>query len=154
MAGLHNTAQRAIEEVEAWIAVLNQEARAGRGYAVGITARVSGALLGFARLQRDTSIDARSEITIALASQHQCEGRGAEAAEELIAWGFRELPLDRVIGHVLPGNTASARLMSNLGFVKMGQRTIPGRDGNPVEWEEFDLTRQGWMRRIQEQGLG
>lgn len=147
-AGFHNKTEWTLAEVQGWVARLNQDAMAGRGYAVGVSARRSGHPVGFARLDRPTDA---WEVTFAMASQHQRQGYGPEAATELITWGFRKLGLDRIVGLVLPDNTASLGLMAKLGMVRLGECTIEGRDGKPVLWVEFELTREEWMRRPQAQ---
>ncbi|MAH17552.1 MAG: hypothetical protein CL960_03545 [Euryarchaeota archaeon] len=50
------------------------------------------------------------------------KGYATEAASALLAWGFRELKLERVSASTLPGNRPSQAVLRRLGFAYVGMR--------------------------------
>ncbi|HVV84492.1 MAG TPA: GNAT family N-acetyltransferase [Kofleriaceae bacterium] len=62
----------------------------------------------------------------ALASWAHGKGYAREAVEAALAWGDANLPGDRVVCMIDPGNIASLRLAARVGFVETAQATYKG----------------------------
>ena len=76
-------------------------------------------------------------------------GRGyaTEAARALVAHGFDELGLDRVVGHHFVENPASGRVLAKLGFAEMAYaapQTCAARGGEALPTRALSLTREAW----------
>jgi RimJ/RimL family protein N-acetyltransferase len=56
------------------------------------------------------------EIGYGLSAERRGQGLGTEAVALLVAWSATQPGVRRVLARVLPGNTASRRLLRRLGF--------------------------------------
>ncbi|OLT19087.1 GNAT family N-acetyltransferase [Actinomadura sp. CNU-125] len=92
-------------------------------YSLAVVARESAEAIGFARLAIDAQHPGQSsgQLGFALATGHWRRGLGTETVRLLLRLGFEELNLYRLWGARSPDNTASARLMTNLGMIEEGR---------------------------------
>ena len=103
-------------------AVLEERIRQTRIAAEGdklilaVTLREGSALIGDVNLQWLSAEHRQGEIGFVLLPEYHCKGYGREAAMVLLALGFGELGLHRIIGRSDARNAASARLMERLGM--------------------------------------
>jgi len=78
-----------------------------------------GALLGFCGLKPgppDTPLDGAVEIGWRLARAYWGQGYAREAAAASLAWGWANLPAERIGAITVPANAASWGLMERLGM--------------------------------------
>ena len=77
------------------------------------------------------TIDGREEVEVAylLAKEHWGRGLGTEAARAILAYGFRELHLSRLICLIDPANEASAKVAMKIGMSLEREADI---DGEPT----------------------
>ena len=98
-----------------------------------IALRDSDALVGGVRLTMATAPgepetphgDAQpreADLGFWVARRHWGRRYATEAASALLAWGFRELALKRIITSTLAGNRASQAVLRRLGFRYVGMR--------------------------------
>lgn len=62
----------------------------------------------------------RANIGYDLQPQYWNQGFISEALKPVVAYGFRELGINRIEAEVMPGNHASEKVLQKLGFVKEG----------------------------------
>ncbi len=74
------------------------------------------------------TIDGRSEVEVAylLAKRYWGQGLGTEAARAVLAYGFDELELPRLISLIDPANVASANVAVKLGMTLEREALIDG----------------------------
>ncbi|WP_035850821.1 GNAT family N-acetyltransferase [Kitasatospora azatica] len=84
------------------------------------------------------------EIGWRLRRQHWGQGYATEAAREVLAFGFGELGLDRLVSIYQLPNHASAHVMEKLGMVPERRTVSPG-NGRAVQVTE--LTRADYLAR-------
>jgi ribosomal-protein-alanine N-acetyltransferase len=77
------------------------------------------------------TIDGRSEVEVAylLAKSHWGQGLGTEAARAVLAYGFDELRLTRLISLIDPANAASVNVAVKIGMSLEREAQI---DGEPT----------------------
>ena len=87
----------------------------------------AGDAVGWAGLQ---PLEQSGEIEVGYAFGKSEWGRGlaTESAKAVIAWGFRERGLDRIVAVASPENTASRKVMDKLGMRFEGIRYRYGQD--------------------------
>lgn len=110
---------------------------------LGIEVRATGALIGTCTLFDFVPQCRRAEIGYALAHAAWGNGYMHEALVALVAFGFRDLDLNRIEADIDPRNEASARSLERLGFVKEGHL----RERWIVEGEVSDSGLYGLLRR-------
>ncbi|HSL96879.1 MAG TPA: GNAT family N-acetyltransferase [Thermoleophilia bacterium] len=94
---------------------------------LALVERASGALVGEGGLQLlEGGPDV--ELTYTLARAVWGRGYATEAAAALLAWGFGELGLTRIVGVVYPENLASQRVLEKVGMRRLGPRRCYGAD--------------------------
>ncbi|MFN8531925.1 MAG: GNAT family protein [Dehalococcoidia bacterium] len=100
-------------------------------YQLGVTVATSGQLIGTAALTVHSFAFGQAELGYFLHPDAWGNGYATEAARMLLAFGFTELNLHRIFGTCDPRNTASARVMENVGMVQEGhlRETMRIRDG-------------------------
>jgi ribosomal-protein-alanine N-acetyltransferase len=93
----------------------------------GIRYREADEAVGWAGLQ---PLEQTGEIEVGYAFGKGEWGRGlaTEAATAVLAWGFRERGLDRIVAVATPENAASRRVMDKLGMRFDGIRYRYGQD--------------------------
>jgi RimJ/RimL family protein N-acetyltransferase len=81
--------------------------------------RATGGVIGFAGLKRLEELG-EVDLGVWLLPEHWGAGLATEACQAVLAYGFDELGLRRIIGLVDPQNTASIRLLGRLGMRREG----------------------------------
>ena len=90
----------------------------------------------------------RAEIGYSLASSAWGRGYMHEALKKLVRYGFMSLNLNRIEADIDPRNTASAKSLERLGFVREGlmrERWIVGEEVSDTAF--FGLLRTDWTHR-------
>jgi ribosomal-protein-alanine N-acetyltransferase len=80
----------------------------------------------------------RNEIDLGYRLMRSAWGRGyaTEAARACLDHGFKTLHLPRIVGHSMPSNHASVRVLENCGMKYVGEEIV---DGHPaVTYEAFN----------------
>ena len=98
-------------------------------------------------------LEAGPEIEVAYRLPRASWGRGiaTEAAARLVAHGFADLGLDRIVAVTAPENHRSRRVLEKLGLTFMNTRRAYGIDGCLY----YVLTRNEWeLRRPTEKAKG
>ncbi|WP_058043825.1 GNAT family N-acetyltransferase [Streptomyces roseifaciens] len=90
-------------------------------YALAITARETGSLIGFGRLATDPHQQRAATFGFALRPDAWGVGHGTETVRLLLGLGFEELGLHRIWGARSPLNEASARTMRKAGMSEEGR---------------------------------
>jgi ribosomal-protein-alanine N-acetyltransferase len=80
-----------------------------------VTDRVTGAFLGQCGLNHIADLR-ETEIDYALAKQAWGRGLATEASQAAVQFAFESAGLTRLIGFVIPENTASRRVLERVGF--------------------------------------
>ncbi len=88
---------------------------------LGIERLVDAALLGTCTLYNINSANRRADLGYGLGPAHWGQGYAGEAVRALLDWGFGALGLHRVEADIDPDNTASAALLTRLGFQLEGR---------------------------------
>jgi RimJ/RimL family protein N-acetyltransferase len=83
---------------------------------LAVTLRDGGALIGNVNLRWLSAEHRQGETGFVLLPEYHGKGYGREAARAMLALGFGELGLHRIIGRCDARNAASARLMERLGM--------------------------------------
>jgi RimJ/RimL family protein N-acetyltransferase len=99
--------------------------------------RRDGAMIGFCGLDPGFVGPVKGEVEIGwrLAREAWGQGFAREAAQASLAWGFAELPRDRIWAKTVPANTRSWGLMRRLGmsYVEGGDFDHPAlAEGDPL----------------------
>jgi RimJ/RimL family protein N-acetyltransferase len=113
------------------------------------------AALGVVGLSHWSAIDATAEISFYIGPP-EARGQGYARASLtlLLDWGFRDMRLERVWAETYAFNSASARLLSTLGFVEEGRlRAHVFRDGRRWDSLVLGLLRDEWMARVQQSSI-
>src|ERR1700730_16632934 len=64
------------------------------------------------------------EIGYSILEAQQRKGYSTEVVRALIAWAFQQPGAQAIVGHTLPGLTASIRVMEKCGFVFVGDGPV------------------------------
>lgn len=124
-----NMHDSSVEETRAWLAhkVLEQaEETDGLGM-WAVEELASGRVIGGALLQ-PTSINGTEQVEVGYHFARAAWGQGyaTEVAQGLVDYGFRTLGLTRIMGVVLPENTASRRVLEKIGMRAEGMGDYEG----------------------------
>ena len=114
---------------EAWIETHEERWASSRHLTLAITTEVEG-LVGAVSLQQRPP-HRRAELGYWIARRFWGRGFATEAARAVVAYGFRELGLNKIDAHYLARNPASGRVMEKVGMAREGilRQHI-------VKWEE------------------
>jgi ribosomal-protein-alanine N-acetyltransferase len=117
-----------------------------QNYQLGIFERSTGRLCGCAGLRTSGSTERHAALGIELTPSDWGRYRLAvEVARALVAFGFRELGLDLILGSTASGNRRAERLARWFGAEIIAQRTgadwMKARDWVEVDWA---LSRSRW----------
>jgi len=115
--------------------------RVGYGVLAAIDAE-GGDIVGYAALQREPSRD-HLELVIALEGRVRQQRLGTEIAEALLLTAFRHLGAPEIVGRVNPDNTASAKLVANLGMSRVEDRVDPLTGTTE---HVYSLSREAWLQ--------
>jgi RimJ/RimL family protein N-acetyltransferase len=126
------------------------EIAAGESVLLLIVRKSDGAMLGDCTLFDLDVQSRRAEVGYSLAASAWGQGFIQETVGELLRFGFEALDLHRIEADIDPRNTASARSLERLGFVREGLR----RERWIVEGEVSDSEMFGLLRREWAAGRG
>jgi RimJ/RimL family protein N-acetyltransferase len=131
---------RALEDAEAYITrgPLDSYRRFGFGLLL-VELKVDRKPIGMCGLMQKPWL-ASPDIAYAFVPEMTGEGYGIEAARAVLHFGCHRLKLDRVLGVVIPDNTASIRLLEKLGFRAEGTIADPS-DGAELRLYAFHADR-------------
>lgn len=116
---------------------------AGEYIRLAVERREDARVLGEVLLFKFDMGSRRAELGYALARSAWGRGYVAEALPPLIAYGFRELGLNRLEAVVDPRNAASVKVVRRLGFTPEGLL----REHHVIRGETVDSTIHGLLRR-------
>lgn len=122
------------------------ELPAGQHLRLGLTERGTGALVGTCSLFAFNETCRRAEIGYALARSAWGAGLMNEALRAMLAFAFGELRLNRIEADIDPRNSASAKSLERLGFVREGllrERWIV--DGEVSDTALYGLLQRDWL---------
>jgi len=133
---------QASDQIEAWERAY-QNRSAVRW---GITQKDGGQLIGTCGYYGFHSWYLRAAIGYELSREYWRQGIMTEAVSALIEYGIDELGLNRIQALVMPGNTASIRLLEKLGFQNEGLLKEYEKWGSKglVDLDMFALLRADW----------
>jgi ribosomal-protein-alanine N-acetyltransferase len=140
----------AMTEMAQAIALLQQvlaDYQTGDSLPLAIEHRTDGVVVGNCTLHHFHEASRRAEIGYCLGRPFWGRGFMHEALQTLIAYAFEHLNLNRLEADIDPRNTASARSLERLGFVKEGhlrQRWIVGSEVSDTGF--YGLLRDDWLR--------
>ena len=107
--------------------------------------RASGRMIGRCELADYDPEDARADLSYALHADFWGQGLMAEAAQELLRYGFTTLKLNRVGAQVFTDNAGSIRLLEKLGMTREGRlRQYRQARGLPEDVYIYSLLRNEW----------
>jgi RimJ/RimL family protein N-acetyltransferase len=99
-----------------------------------IVERGSGAVVGSCGYKGPPDPDGVVEIAYAVEPDQQGRGYATEAAAALVAYAFGSGPVRLVVAHTRPTHGASPRVLTKLGFSRVGDVVDP-EDGLVWRWE-------------------
>ena len=84
-----------------------------------------------------------------IAPAHQGHGYAKEALQAIIAWGFREVQLNRIEAQVHPDNARSLALLAKLGFLQEGHQREAGYwAGRHHDLLQYALLKSQWRSAV------
>ena len=84
-----------------------------------------------------------------IATAHQGHGYVKEALQTIIAWGFREVQLNRIEAQVHPENARSLALLAKLGFLQEGHQREAGYwAGRHHDLLQYALLKSQWRSAV------
>jgi ribosomal-protein-alanine N-acetyltransferase len=93
-----------------------------------VIARAEQAVVGSAGFVGPPNDDGELELGYGVVEQSRNRGYATEAAAALVAWALAQPGVERVVARSEASNTASTRVLENLGM------TRAGADGQLVRW--------------------
>jgi RimJ/RimL family protein N-acetyltransferase len=131
------------DEALAWVAALP-----ARRDSLVLAIEVDGRHVGNISLQDMTAVGRSAELAIVLDRSVWGEGVGREAAELLVAHGFRALNLNRIACGTVAVNHGMRRLAERLGMTQEGvRRQAVWTDGAYHDIVEYGLLADEWEGR-------
>jgi RimJ/RimL family protein N-acetyltransferase len=128
---------------ERFIAVCGQIEQEGTGARLAIERAGDNAFVGWCALSQWDPTYRSAKLTYVLDDAAWGQGFATEAAAALLQWAFDRLDLNRVQAETDTRNTASARVLEKLGFVREGRL----REDCIVDGEVSDSWVYGLLRR-------
>jgi ribosomal-protein-alanine N-acetyltransferase len=128
---------------ERFVAACRQMAAEGTGTRLAVDRTSDGAFIGWCSLTRWNPEYRSASMGYCLADAAWGRGYATEATRALLQWAFDTLDLNRVQAETDTRNTASARVLEKLGFVREG--TL--REDCVVNGEVSDSWVYGLIRR-------
>lgn len=110
------------DEVQKFLdTVISYQKKHGFGFC-SVFEKETGEFIGQAGLFHVGFYDEQPEIEIAyrLHKKYWGKGYGTELTEALIRWGFKNLPLSKLVAFVHPDNLASHRILQKCGMRRLG----------------------------------
>ncbi|MDO5625589.1 MAG: GNAT family N-acetyltransferase [Pseudomonadota bacterium] len=116
----HTPPWQSLDDARRFIADSAQAMREAAALTLGMQLKTSGELIGKCMLFNHVKASRRAEIGFGLARTHWGGGYLNEAAQVLLTHGFQSLGLRRIEAEIDPANTASAKALECLGFIREG----------------------------------
>ena len=112
----------------------------------GITKRGDGNIIGSCGYYGIHNWNRRASIGYELAQSHWRQGIMSEALLAIADFGFRELELNRIDALIMPGNTASIKMLEKIGFQREGLLAEYERWGSKgfVDLFIYAILRKSW----------
>jgi [ribosomal protein S5]-alanine N-acetyltransferase len=129
---------------EKWIGNHRDWFDLGEQAVFAITLRPAGTLMGCVglRINRD---DQRAELGYWIGRPYWGQGYCTEAAQAVLAFGFKRLALNRIYAHHFVRNPASGRVMQKLGMSREGRlRQHVRKWGTFEDLELYGILRHQW----------
>lgn len=133
---------KSVDEAHSRIARDMEKMSAGEYVRLAVERREDGRVLGEVLLFNLARTSRRAELGYALARSAWGLGYAGEALPPLVAFGFRELELNRMHATIDPRNGASARVLERLGFRLEGTQ----REHSVIRGEVSDDALYGLLR--------
>ena len=131
-------------DAEAWIGIAAGMWEDGSGAQFAIALRETDELIGGIGLTIERRHD-RAELGFWVGVPHWGRGFTTEAGRAVLAFGFRELGLERIWAGHLAGNEASGRVQQKLGMTREGVlRRQFKKDGVFHDDVVYAITREEW----------
>jgi [ribosomal protein S5]-alanine N-acetyltransferase len=135
-----------LAQAQAAITASQKEFETGEFLQLGIERKLDQALIGTCTLFDFHGTSQRAEIGYALGRPFWSQGYMNEALKRLIQYAFDELSLHRIEADIDPRNTASAKTLERLGFLKEGHLRERWIVGNEVSDSDiYGLLRSEWI---------
>lgn len=103
------------DEAANWMKLVSSRWATERIGLCAVIEKASGDVIGWCGLWRLPETD-EVEIGYAIAAKFWRKGLASEAAEKILAYGFGDLTLEKIVAVARPENTASRRVMEKLGM--------------------------------------
>ena len=135
------------EPQEAWRLLRRRHGRfwQGRGLRWAITLKGNDEIIGSCGFNELNQKKHVGELGYELARPFWRKGIMTEAVTTALAYGFTELPLDRIEAWIMPENRASANLLLKVGFQSEGILERKGYwNGQFHDLELFSLMAEQW----------
>lgn len=127
--------------------------RSASAVKLGIFVSATGALAGTVKLYNFEPGSRRCDVGYALGTAHWGHGYVVEALQPLLDFAFRSLDLNRIEADIDPVNTASGKILAQLGFQLEGllrERWIVA--GHMSDTAMYGLLRRDWDARASRSG--
>jgi ribosomal-protein-alanine N-acetyltransferase len=134
-------------EAEVLVAHILSDYETGDNLPLAIERHSDGTFIGGCTLHHFHAGSRRAEIGYSLARPYWGQGYMHEALQTFISYAFERLDLNRLEADIDPRNSASARSLERLGFLKEGhlrERWIV--DGEVSDTGFYGLLRGDWLR--------
>lgn len=132
-------------QAERFIAVCRQIEEEGTGARLAIERAAEGVFIGWCSLRNWDPVHRSAKLGYILDDAAWGRGFATEAAGAVLRWAFEALDLNRVQSATDTRNTASARVLEKLGFVREGTlREDCIVDGEISDSWVFGLLRREW----------
>ncbi|MYC29416.1 MAG: GNAT family N-acetyltransferase [Chloroflexi bacterium] len=98
-----------------------QEEMPRRRFQLALALKSDNTLIGNCGIRRKCGNEWEADLGYELSSQHWGNGYATEAAAALVAFGYRQLGLERISSWCIADNSASSRVLERLGFRQEGR---------------------------------
>ena len=109
-----------VEQAQQWIADNAQLRAKDRFYVFAMELRREAVLVGTIGLREVDREHLQAELGFWVAVEHWGQGYASEAAQGVLAFGFKQLGLNRIYAHYMVRNPASGRVLSKIGMKQEG----------------------------------
>lgn len=140
---------RSLDQASRLVESMARQVREGAGIHWAITLRGEGRLLGKCGYNEWRKVHRRGDISYIVAREQWGKGLVSEALGALLDYGFDRMNLHSIEAGVTPGNDASTRMLTRLGFQPEGHL----RESFLVEDEFVDSLIYSLLKR-EWQGAG
>lgn len=129
-----------VEEAAQLVETFRKGFESGTGIRWGIELKSTGQLIGTCGFHNWSKKYKRAEAGYEVSEPFWRNGFAWEAVRTIIQFGFSELGLNRIGAVIIPGNSASSRMVEKLGFQKEGLlRAYIIQDGSPMDAHMYSL---------------